>query len=622
MFRNLLASLPLLFAALAIPGLAHGQFPPTPAVKLAVNPVTDKVYTLDTDANSVTVFDAARGTTATIAVGNRPEFIAVNPATNRVYVDNTTDATLTVIDGASDTVLGTYGIGAEGPISIDPVSDIVYIVRLTGTGSDEVTFFDDANTTWYTIATNSFQPNAMAVDPATHTIYVTHYSTGDVRIISGAFNPNDDFPASTSIGVFSHPFAIAPNVAANKFFVITQDPQGPVSVIDGSDKSIVFPPVASGHAVGPQAIVVNPVTNKAYAAFENEVIVIDGATDALTYVPIQGASSGAIALGIDYSTNRIYAVTALGTLSVIDGDSETVVATQSIASGASNIAVDSLTHTVYYYDGSVLGSFTDTGGSAHAVPLTATIEPMAGNTGPGTGSVTIDASNSFSPTALAVRAVYFRMDSTDGPWSAASGTGPYTASFSGLAPGAHTVFAFAADGEEAPLATGPQSVSLLGSVASYTFTVPDPKVDPSLSLASSANPSPAGQDVTFTASASGANGTPTGTMDFLDGASALCSGVALSSGTAACAASSLAIGSHSITARYSGDASYNAATSSVVVQQVNMATASAMLASSLNPSTTGQAVTFTATVSGASGTPTGTVTFDDGTTALCTAVAL
>src|SRR5690348_9174046 len=223
MFRTLLAAFPLLLATLAVPGLAHGQFPPTPTVKLAMNPVTDKVYTLNTNADTVTVFDAAHGTSTTIPVGNGPEFIAVNPGTNRVYVDNTTDSTLTVIDGASDTVLGTYGIGAEGPISIDPVSDIVYIVRLTGTGSDEVTFFDDANVDWYTIATNSFQPNSMAVDPATHTIYVTHYSTGDVRVISGASNPQDDFPASASIGVFSHPSAIAPNVATNKFYVITQD---------------------------------------------------------------------------------------------------------------------------------------------------------------------------------------------------------------------------------------------------------------------------------------------------------------------------------------------------------------------------------------------------------------
>ena len=35
----------------------------------------------------------------------------------------------------------------------------------------------------------------------------------------------------------------------------------------------------------PQAVAVNPVTNKIYAAFDGEVIVIDGATNAMTFIP-------------------------------------------------------------------------------------------------------------------------------------------------------------------------------------------------------------------------------------------------------------------------------------------------------------------------------------------------
>src|SRR6202030_3723976 len=51
--------------------------------------------------------------------------------------------------------------------------------------------------------------------------------------------------------------------------------------------------------------------------------------------------------------------------------------------------------------------------------------------------------------------------------------------------------------------------------------------------------------------------------------------------------------------------------------QALTATATSVV-SSLNPSTFGQSVTFTATVSSAAGTPTGTVTFNDGATALGT----
>src|SRR5207237_5800791 len=51
---------------------------------------------------------------------------------------------------------------------------------------------------------------------------------------------------------------------------------------------------------------------------------------------------------------------------------------------------------------------------------------------------------------------------------------------------------------------------------------------------------------------------------------------------------------------------------------VNKIGSTTTVASSLNPSAVGQSVTFTATVSGGAGTPTGTVTFKDGATSLAT----
>jgi hypothetical protein len=58
---------------------------------------------------------------------------------------------------------------------------------------------------------------------------------------------------------------------------------------------------------------------------------------------------------------------------------------------------------------------------------------------------------------------------------------------------------------------------------------------------------------------------------------------------------------------------------------VDAAATASTLSSTLNPSVVGQKVTYTATVSvlaPASGTPTGTVTFTDGSTTICNAVAL
>lgn len=60
---------------------------------------------------------------------------------------------------------------------------------------------------------------------------------------------------------------------------------------------------------------------------------------------------------------------------------------------------------------------------------------------------------------------------------------------------------------------------------------------------------------------------------------------------------------------------YTTATGSVMLT-VNQATPTIALTSSLNPATTGQSVTFTATVSSTAGKPSGSVTFWDGTTQL------
>ncbi|PYN95200.1 MAG: hypothetical protein DMD89_20015, partial [Candidatus Rokuibacteriota bacterium] len=96
----------------------------------------------------------------------------------------------------------------------------------------------------------------------------------------------------------------------------------------------------------------------------------------------------------------------------------------------------------------------------------------------------------------------------------------------------------------------------------------------------------------------------------------------LVNGSASLSISTLAVGSHSLTATYGGSASFLASTSAVVTQVVNAPPAAATttsLTSTPNPSTTGQAVTLSATVTSAAGVPTGTVTFRDGATVLGTA---
>jgi uncharacterized repeat protein (TIGR03803 family) len=139
----------------------------------------------------------------------------------------------------------------------------------------------------------------------------------------------------------------------------------------------------------------------------------------------------------------------------------------------------------------------------------------------------------------------------------------------------------------------------------------------STALASGLNPSTYGDAVTLTATVSSAGPTPTGTVTFKNGSKSLGSAT-LSSGVAKLTTSTLAVGTSTITASYAGDAAEAKSTSADLKQVVDMATSATSVVSSVNPSKPGQKVTFTATVTSPTTTPTGKVTFMDGSTVLGT----
>ena len=92
-----------------------------------------------------------------------------------------------------------------------------------------------------------------------------------------------------------------------------------------------------------------------------------------------------------------------------------------------------------------------------------------------------------------------------------------------------------------------------------------------------------------------------------DGTTTLGTGT-LSGGTATFSTSSLAVGSHSITASYGGDTNDAGSSSGAVSQTVNPDATTTSVSSSANPSVFGQSVTFTATVTvnaPGAGSPTG-----------------
>ena len=169
-------------------------------------------------------------------------------------------------------------------------------------------------------------------------------------------------------------------------------------------------------------------------------------------------------------------------------------------------------------------------------------------------------------------------------------------------------------------ASSPLDIELVGTAEPVNSTT--------TTLASNPDPSGFGQNVTFTVTVVTGAGTGnlTGTVSIADAfggtTTTLASGLALNaSGVATFSTSSLAVGLHSIVATYAGDTVHFTSSSAPAIIQTVLEGTSTTLTSTANPSAIGQSVTFTTTVSVSGGggvTPSGTVSFIDGTTVLTT----
>ncbi len=261
--------------------------------------------------------------------------------------------------------------------------------------------------------------------------------------------------------------------------------------------------------------------------------------------------------------------------------------------GRPDLAVGGVTILLNISDGFVSATTTTVSASPNpasfgqSVTITATVA-SAFNAGPLTGTVTF-------------------YDGTTSLGSAAVGNGQATLSTTTLLMGANAITASYSGNTDYKPST---SAVLTETVNTATTTT---------TLNSSLNPSSYNQSVTFTSGVSSLGGTPTGTVTFVDGTTALGTSTLSGSGIATFSISTLSVGTHSITAVYNGSADFSGSTSPVLSQVVQKASTTTAVSSSLNPSTDSQSVTFTATLSwSAGGTPTGSVAFLDGTNTLGT----
>jgi len=146
----------------------------------------------------------------------------------------------------------------------------------------------------------------------------------------------------------------------------------------------------------------------------------------------------------------------------------------------------------------------------------------------------------------------------------------------------------------------------------------DVRTPTATTLSSSLNPSAYGQSVTYTATVTSKLGAPPDgeSVIFKNNSVGLGSGM-LGRGSASLTTATPTVGTHPITAIYGGDSNLLNSKSKALTQVVTKAEVTMTLSASQNPSTVGQLVTFTASVTPQfGGTANGKVTFYDGATAL------
>jgi hypothetical protein len=170
-------------------------------------------------------------------------------------------------------------------------------------------------------------------------------------------------------------------------------------------------------------------------------------------------------------------------------------------------------------------------------------------------------------------------------------------------------------GADSLTATYPGDTNFTPASASATETVNGYASTTTLLVAP--NPANASQVVTLTATVIGnpsAMSAPTGLVTFYDGLAQIGQMAVDGNGHAIYPTSSLAIGTHMLTASYAGAAIYYGSKSAAVAVTINPFLSVTTLSAAPNPAGVGQKLTLTATVTGFNSAipPVGTVTFSNG----------
>jgi len=280
-----------------------------------------------------------------------------------------------ILPAAGQTLLATVSVGQQAYyLAANAATNKIYVANYCGSdpgcGSQSpgtVTVINGLTNTVDATITVGGGPGFLLINPVTNKVYVVNHRSNSISVINAATNT-----VSTTVNIGSAPTYGDINIVTNRVYVVnTGNGQGTtLSVIDGNTDTAIATVTVGNY---PQNAAVNPDTNKIYVTnycgnqfgcnatpAQGTVSVVDGATNTVTHTVTVGVAPQVIFA--DSATNKVWVLNSCGsTLSCdVTGDNTHVIAsvtqidgatlattTANVGQGPRSMALNSVANKIY-----------------------------------------------------------------------------------------------------------------------------------------------------------------------------------------------------------------------------------------------------------------------------------
>jgi len=388
--------------------------PTTPSVTATASPTRTATPTatvgLPTTTATATPSPMPTGTIAvvmTTTVGTAAKGLVVDPVRHRLYTTMILENRVKVYDEESLAYITSFQGGTSQPngIAVDEQTGTVFVSnRLAGNISAI-----DPTSGIYSTAPSGVFPWGIAVDSIRHRVYAANFGS-DVDGYTVALLDGLDYRRLTSTVIGRHPALLAINPTNGRVYVTTYSADAGTYVLDSNGNVIDFLLTGSGSF----GVAVNPTSGRVYVTNRAEQkLYLIAAGGNRTSVGLGGEG---FAVAVNPTTNHVFVIVIVGgqaTLQVRDGDAGSLIG--SIALGAENpdeggqaIAVNPSLNRVYIvnYSSGVLTVIADAAlaplpTATPSQPAGSTQTPLASATPTDTPTVTPTPTETSTPTATA-----------------------------------------------------------------------------------------------------------------------------------------------------------------------------------------------------------------------------